>query len=114
MQNWSKNIDFNERQYFQPESLVELQELVRTHPKIRARGTAHCFNDIADINSVAINVGKMPKVIEVNSNSKSVKVSAGLTYGELAPVLHRHSIISHLCHTFLLQDLYLLELMVQE
>ena len=88
MQNWSKNIDFNERQYFQPESLVELQELVRTHPKIRARGTAHCFNDIADINSVAINVGKMPKVIEVNSDSKSVKVSAGLTYGELAPVLH--------------------------
>lgn len=58
MQNWSKNIDFNERQYFQPESLAELQELVRAHPKIRARGTAHCFNDIADINSIAINVGK--------------------------------------------------------
>lgn len=88
MQNWSKNIDFNERQYFEPESLAELQELVSTHPKIRARGTAHCFNDIADTNSVAINVGKMPKVIEVNSESKSVKVSAGLTYGELAPVLH--------------------------
>jgi xylitol oxidase len=31
----------------------------------------------------------MPKVIEVNSDSKSVKVSAGLTYGELAPELHK-------------------------
>ena len=88
MQNWSKNIDFNDRQYFQPETLAELQELVRTHPKIRVRGTAHCFNDIADTSSFAINLAKMPKVIEVNSDSKSVKVSAGLTYGELAPELH--------------------------
>ena len=31
----------------------------------------------------------MPKVIEIDDGSKSVKVSAGLTYGELAPVLHQ-------------------------
>ena len=89
MQNWSKNIDFNDRQYFQPETLTELQELVRTHPKIRARGSAHSFNEIADTSSFAINLAKMPKVIEVNSDSKLVKVSAGLTYGELAPELHK-------------------------
>jgi xylitol oxidase len=89
MQNWSKNIDFNDRQYFQPGSLAELQELVRTHPKIRARGSAHSFNEIANTSSYSINLLKMPKVIEVNSDSKSVKVSAGLTYGELAPELHK-------------------------
>ena len=89
MQNWSKNIDFNDRQYFQPETLTELQELVRTHPKIRARGSAHSFNEIANTSSFSINLLKMPKVIEINSASKSVKVSAGLTYGELAPELHK-------------------------
>jgi alditol oxidase len=89
MQNWSKNIEFNDRQYFQPETLIELQELIRTHPKIRARGTAHCFNDIADTSSFAINVAKMPKVIEINPELNLVKVSAGLTYGELAPELHK-------------------------
>jgi len=88
MQNWSKNVDFNDKSYLQPTSLAELQELIRTNPKVRARGTAHCFNDIADTSSFAINLAKMPKVIEVNSDSKSVKVSAGLTYGELAPELH--------------------------
>jgi xylitol oxidase len=88
MQNWSKNVDFNDRAYLQPESIVELQELVRTHPKIRARGTAHCFNEIANTSSYAINLAKMPKTIEVDETKKTARVAAGLTYGELAPILH--------------------------
>lgn len=88
MQNWSKNVDFNDREFYQPESLAELQELVRSNQKIRARGTAHCFNEIANTSSYAVNLAKMPKVIEVNAQNPSVKVSAGLTYGELAPILH--------------------------
>ena len=88
MQNWSKNVDFNDRGYLQPDSLTELQELIRSNGKIRARGTAHCFNEIANTSSYAINLAKMPRVIEVSAETKSVKVSPGLTYGELAPVLH--------------------------
>jgi len=88
MQNWSKNVDFNDRAFLQPESLTELQELVRSNQKIRARGTAHCFNEIANTSSYAINLVKMLRVIEVNAETKSVKVSSGLTYGELAPALH--------------------------
>ena len=88
MQNWSKNVDFNDRAFLQPESLAELQELVRSNQKIRARGTAHCFNEIANTSSYAINLAKMPRVIEVSPETKSAKVSSGLTYGELAPELH--------------------------
>ena len=88
MQNWSKNVEFNDRGYLQPESLTELQELVRSNQKIRARGTAHCFNEIANTSSYAINLAKMPRVIEVNPETDSVTVAAGLTYGELAPALH--------------------------
>jgi alditol oxidase len=88
MQNWSKNVDFNDRDFLQPGSLAELQEMVRLNQKIRARGTAHSFNEIANTSSYAINLAKMPRVIEVNSEKSSVRVAAGLTYGELAPVLH--------------------------
>jgi len=88
MQNWSKNVDFNDRAFLQPESLTELQELVRSNQKIRARGTAHCFNEIANTSSYAISLAKMPKIIEDSAATKSVTVSSGLTYGELAPVLH--------------------------
>lgn len=88
MQNWSKNVDFNDRGYLQPESITELQDLIRTNPKIRVRGTAHCFNEIANTSSYAINLSKMPKTIEVDATKKLVRVAAGLTYGELAPILH--------------------------
>jgi alditol oxidase len=88
VQNWSKNVEFNDRSYLQPESLAELQELIRSNPKIRARGTAHCFNEIANTSSYTINLAKMPRVIEVNPDTNSVMVSSGLTYGELAPALH--------------------------
>ena len=88
MQNWSKNVDFNDRAFLQPESLAELQELVRSTAKLRARGTAHCFNEIANTSSYAINLSNMPKTIEVDPDSKSVTVAAGLKYGELAPELH--------------------------
>jgi xylitol oxidase len=87
MQNWSKNVDFNDRAYFQPKSITELQELVRSNQKIRARGTAHCFNEIANTSSYAINLGLMPKTVEVDAGTNSVTVAAGLTYGELAPLL---------------------------
>ena len=89
MQNWSKNIDFSEEVYLQPESLSELQEMIRSHKNIRARGSAHSFNEIADTHHVAINLAKMPKVIEVDESKRSVRVSAGLTYGELAPILNQ-------------------------
>jgi xylitol oxidase len=89
MQNWSKNIDFGEKAFLQPESLTELQEMIRTHKKIRVRGSAHSFNPIADTDQYAINLAKMPQVIEVDSVKRSVRVSAGLTYGELAPILDK-------------------------
>ncbi|CAB4579031.1 MAG: FAD-binding protein [Actinobacteria bacterium] len=95
MQNWSKNIDFGEKAYLQPQSLSELQEMVRSHPKIRARGSAHSFNQIANTNHYAINLSQMPQVIEVNEVKRSVKVSAGMTYGELAPVLDKQGWALH-------------------
>lgn len=88
MENWSQNVQFNDREYFQPESLSELQEIIRSHRKIRVRGTAHSFNEIADTSSYAVNLVNMPKTIEINAISKSVQVAAGLTYGQLAPVLN--------------------------
>ena len=88
MQNWSKNVDFNDRGYLQPESLAELQELVLGNAKLRVRGTAHCFNEIANTSSYAVNLSKMPQTIEISPELNSVTVAAGLKYGELAPVLH--------------------------
>ena len=47
--NWSDNIEFTARDILEPESLAELQQVIRDAPKrVKVFGTAHSFNDIAD------------------------------------------------------------------
>ena len=47
--NWAGNLTYSAAQLHTPGSIEELQELVRASEKIRALGTNHCFNTIAEI-----------------------------------------------------------------
>ena len=48
MRNWAGNVTFAASQLHRPTSVEELQKLVAGSPRIRALGTAHSFNRIAD------------------------------------------------------------------
>lgn len=89
MKNWSRNVEFQDLAYLQPSSLQELQEVIRENERIRVRGTAHCFNQIADTSAVSVNLSHMPEVIEIDGRVPSVTVSAGMTFGQLAPRLNQ-------------------------
>lgn len=89
MKNWSGNVEFKDLAYLEPNSLQELQEVIRKNERIRLRGTAHCFNQIAETSAVAVNLSKMPQKFEVNEQVPSVTVSAGMTYGQLAPRINQ-------------------------
>ena len=95
MKNWAGNIKFQDSKTLAPESIAEIQNIVRTNSKVKARGTAHCFNTIADTKHVALMLDQMPKEIIVNKKKKSVKVSAGLKYGEVAEELHKNGWALH-------------------
>ena len=95
MKNWAGNIKFQDSKTLAPESIAEIRNIVRTNSKVKARGTAHCFNTIADTKHVALMLDKMPKEIIVNKKKKSVKVSAGLKYGEVAEELHKNGWALH-------------------
>ena len=53
-QNWATNINFHDAQTLHPKSIAELAEVVSNSEKIRARGSAHCFNTIADTRHTAV------------------------------------------------------------
>ena len=89
MKNWSGNVEFQDAAYLEPSSLQELQEVIRKNGRIRVRGTAHCFNQIADTSAVSVNLAHMPEVIEINERVPSVTVSAGMTFGRLAPRINQ-------------------------
>lgn len=87
--NWAGNVEFTAQRVHQPQSVGELRKIVASSRKVRALGTGHCFNRIADTAQDLVAVGGLPGVIEIDTATATASVAAGLRYGEVAPQLHR-------------------------
>ena len=86
--NWAGNIRFNAARVHRPTSLPELQRLVGAADRVRALGTGHSFNRIADTDADLVSVADLPRTFEVNAARQTVRVSAGMRFGELVGPLH--------------------------
>lgn len=62
---------------------------------MKAQGTCHCFNRIADSDSNLIATKQWNKVISLDKEKGTVTVEAGIKYGELAPYLHEQGFALH-------------------
>jgi xylitol oxidase len=93
--NWSGTVTFKDSSTQSPESIEDLQSIVSSSSKIRARGSAHCFNDIADTSNVSITLDKLSSEIAIDKESRTVRVPAGLKYGELAVALNERGWAIH-------------------
>jgi len=87
--NWAGNVTFGAEHFPRPASLPQLQRLVARSKRVRALGTGHSFNRLADTPGDLVCVAGLPRLIEVDAAGEAVTVSAGLTYGEVAVALHR-------------------------
>lgn len=88
--NWAGNITYRAANWHTPQTIPELQELVARHDKIKAVGTRHSFNQIADNPTHLISLSQLEPTIEINAEQHTVTVSANVRYGELGQFLHRH------------------------
>ena len=86
--NWAGNVTFSAERFHRPASLAELQRIVAVSARVRAIGTGHSFNRIADSPGDLVSVAGLPKVIQIDAARATVTVSAGLRYGELAGPLN--------------------------
>jgi xylitol oxidase len=88
MKNWSGTVTFQDSKTLAPKSVDELAKIVASEPKIRARGSAHCFNAMADTSAASVTFENMPQEIFIDKDRAIVTVPAGMKYGELAVALH--------------------------
>lgn len=93
--NWAKNITFGARRLLTPGSVEELRHLVASGTEIRALGTRHSFNDVADTRGDLVSVAGLPRVIDIDPTARTVTVSAGLRFGELTGALHARGFALH-------------------
>jgi xylitol oxidase len=93
--NWAGNITFAAARLHRPTSVPELQSLVAGSDRVRALGTGHSFNRIADTTGELVSVAGLPPVVEIDPDRAQVTVSAGLRYGEFAGRLHEAGFALH-------------------
>jgi xylitol oxidase len=93
--NWAGNLTYATQQLFQPSTIPEIQELIQKSKKLRALGTRHSFNSIADSDSALVSTSAFNRVLELNRKNNTVTVEAGIKYGELCGYLHGNGYALH-------------------
>ncbi len=89
--NWAGNTVFNARRTHRPSSVEELRDIVASADRIRALGSGHSFNRIADTDGDLVRLDGLPPLVEPGASAaegRTVTVGAGMRYGEVAGVLH--------------------------
>jgi len=93
--NWAGNYQYKAKTLHQPGDLGEVQELVRSSRKVRILGTRHSFNDIADSPEDLISLTNIEQEITLDRENKTVTVTAGMKYGDVANFLHENGYALH-------------------
>ncbi|SDD83349.1 xylitol oxidase [Paenibacillus sp. UNCCL117] len=95
LRNWAGNYTYSAAELFEPERMEQLQEWVAAQHKVKALGSRHSFNSIADTSGGLISLGKMNRVLELDPSRGTVTVEGGIRYGELAGYLHANRYALH-------------------
>jgi xylitol oxidase len=93
--NWAGNIAFATSKRLAPTSIDELRDVVASSPRVRAVGTAHSFNDIADTDATQVSVVQLPSSVVVDAERQTAIVSGGMRYGDVAARLLEHGFALH-------------------
>lgn len=93
--NWAGNYTYRATQFHQPETVEQIQELVFHSNKLKALGTRHSFNDIADSPGEIFSLEYFNQIVALDREHCTVTVEAGVRYGQLARWLHGEGYALH-------------------
>ncbi|WP_354500311.1 FAD-binding protein [Mycetocola sp. 2940] len=82
--NWSGNHAYRARRIEAPASVEDVQHLLRDATSVRALGTRHSFNTIADSADLLISTELLRFDPVISVEDRTVTVGAGIRYGDLA------------------------------
>lgn len=82
--NWAGNYTYRAATIARPETLDELRDLVTSAESVRALGSRHSFNDLADDQRLLVSTAALPPAIRIDEAASTVSVGGGVRYGDLA------------------------------
>jgi xylitol oxidase len=94
--NWAGNLAYRADSVHYPTSIAEVQELVARLPRVKALGTRHSFNAIADSPGGAlISLSELAPEVTIDAEAMTVSVTGGTRYGVLAADLQSQGYALH-------------------
>ena len=93
-ENWAGNITYSTDAVGTPADLDEVRVMVRKCHELRALGSRHSFNRIADSTRNQISLARFEQ-IAIDEKAHTVTVGAGIKYGQLAPVIDGRGFALH-------------------
>lgn len=88
MRNWAGNLTYSAAEVHEPATVAQVQAVVARSPQVRALGSRHSFNDVADTTGVHVSLARLAPVRALDTAARTVTIDGGVTYGTLAPWLH--------------------------
>jgi xylitol oxidase len=94
--NWAGNLTYSAGSVHYPTSVVAVQELVARLPRVKALGTRHSFNTVADSPGGAlISLSELAPEVTIDADAMTVSVTGGTRYGVLAAELQSQGFALH-------------------
>lgn len=93
--NWAGNYSYSATDVFIPEHIEQVGQWVARSSRVKALGTRHSFNGIADTEASHISLQQLNRVISLDRENHRVTVEAGIRYGELGRYLHEQGYALH-------------------
>ena len=93
-ENWAGNITYSTGNVHTPATVDEVRAVVKGCAKLRALGSRHSFNTIADSDANQISLTRLNQV-DIDDKTHTAVVGAGLKYGQIAPILDARGYALH-------------------
>ncbi|MFD5815861.1 FAD-binding protein [Streptomyces sp. NPDC127038] len=95
--NWAGNITYTAGELHRPSSPDALRALVAGSSRVRVLGSGHSFNELAQPGpgGVLLSLTGLPPSVDVDTTARTVRVSGGVRYAELARRVHEHGLALH-------------------
>jgi xylitol oxidase len=87
--NWAGNLRYSAARTHHPQTVDQVREIVARAEKLKALGTRHSFNTIADCAQDQISLSNLDRIIGIDRDRHTVTVEAGAKYGQVGEYLHR-------------------------
>ena len=92
--NWSGNLTYSTNNLQTPGTVEEVQQVVKKAVKLQALGSHHSFNAIADSTYEQVSLERLTQM-SLDERRRTVTVSGGVTYAQLAPWLDQKGYALH-------------------